>query len=410
MNANRMVVGGVASILAACGAASGQQYTLYIQEALSTFGTPEAYFFDVNNAGAATGFMTYTEQLPSGSFSTSYKGFRWTPTGGPEVFVDYSNINGINNLGDMVVGATVLWNDGSFSSVPAVPGYPSVRAADINDNGMFVGSSHWKSTSSSSFDRAIYWTQATGTVDLTSVIPAADVANDVNNAGEIVGYVSFTSGFQDKRAFYYDTNTGEVVDLATMLHGPSIGSSNATGISELGVVVGEGTHSTNQYSGWTWSKSAGFTFMPGLGAGAADMNHPTGIDSDGSVVGYAFNGAAWRAYKWDANSGMVDLNTLVTAPNNFILDRALAISDSGVIVGDGHFGPGFGLGVGWVLVPESSGCYADCDASGSLDFFDFLCFQNEFASGTAYADCDASGSLDFFDFLCFQNQFALGCP
>ena len=55
-------------------------------------------------------------------------------------------------------------------------------------------------------------------------------------------------------------------------------------------------------------------------------------------------------------------------------------------------------------------CYADCDMSGSLDFFDFLCFQNEFANGTAFADCDMSGSLDFFDFLCFQNAFAAGCP
>jgi hypothetical protein len=55
-------------------------------------------------------------------------------------------------------------------------------------------------------------------------------------------------------------------------------------------------------------------------------------------------------------------------------------------------------------------CYADCDESGELDFFDFLCFQNEFAAGTEYADCDESGELDFFDFLCFQNEFAAGCP
>ena len=27
-----------------------------------------------------------------------------------------------------------------------------------------------------------------------------------------------------------------------------------------------------------------------------------------------------------------------------------------------------------------------------------------------YADCDRSGELDFFDFLCFQDQFAMGCP
>jgi hypothetical protein len=54
-------------------------------------------------------------------------------------------------------------------------------------------------------------------------------------------------------------------------------------------------------------------------------------------------------------------------------------------------------------------CIADCDGSGSLDFFDFLCFQNGFATGDPRADCDGSGALDFFDFLCFQNAFAAGC-
>jgi hypothetical protein len=55
------------------------------------------------------------------------------------------------------------------------------------------------------------------------------------------------------------------------------------------------------------------------------------------------------------------------------------------------------------------GCYADCDGSGGLDLFDFLCFQNLFATGDLYADCDESGALDLFDFLCFQNLFAAGC-
>ena len=69
-----------------------------------------------------------------------------------------------------------------------------------------------------------------------------------------------------------------------------------------------------------------------------------------------------------------------------------------------------GVGTNVKAFRTESACYADCDGSGSLDFFDFLCFQNEFAAGAAYADCDQSGSLDFFDFLCFQNEFAAGCP
>jgi hypothetical protein len=55
-------------------------------------------------------------------------------------------------------------------------------------------------------------------------------------------------------------------------------------------------------------------------------------------------------------------------------------------------------------------CYPDCDGSGALDFFDFLCFLNQFGLGDPTADCDGTGTLDFFDFLCFQNAFAAGCP
>ena len=61
------------------------------------------------------------------------------------------------------------------------------------------------------------------------------------------------------------------------------------------------------------------------------------------------------------------------------------------------------------LMPDAAldiPCYGDCDGDGELTFFDFLCFQNEFANGQAAADCDADGSLTFFDFLCFQNAFA----
>jgi len=54
-------------------------------------------------------------------------------------------------------------------------------------------------------------------------------------------------------------------------------------------------------------------------------------------------------------------------------------------------------------------CYADCNGSGALDVFDFLCFQDKFVQGDPEADCDGSGSLDIFDFLCFQDAFATGC-
>ena len=52
-------------------------------------------------------------------------------------------------------------------------------------------------------------------------------------------------------------------------------------------------------------------------------------------------------------------------------------------------------------LPPAPPCYADCDGSGDLTFFDFLCFQNLFAALDPGADCDGDGAHTFFDFLCF---------
>ncbi|MCA9278060.1 MAG: hypothetical protein H6815_04640 [Phycisphaeraceae bacterium] len=57
-----------------------------------------------------------------------------------------------------------------------------------------------------------------------------------------------------------------------------------------------------------------------------------------------------------------------------------------------------------------AGCYADCDGSGALNIFDYICFGNEYAAGTSYADCDGSGQLNIFDYICFGNEYAAGCP
>ncbi|MFG0286385.1 MAG: GC-type dockerin domain-anchored protein, partial [Phycisphaerales bacterium JB039] len=56
-----------------------------------------------------------------------------------------------------------------------------------------------------------------------------------------------------------------------------------------------------------------------------------------------------------------------------------------------------------------TGCLPDFDDNGSLDFFDFLAFQNAFAMGDRRADLNKDGFLSLFDFLVFQNAFELGC-
>ncbi|MCA9278061.1 MAG: hypothetical protein H6815_04645 [Phycisphaeraceae bacterium] len=72
-------------------------------------------------------------------------------------------------------------------------------------------------------------------------------------------------------------------------------------------------------------------------------------------------------------------------------------------------------GTGWtcagIAIREAgTTCYADCDGSGQLNIFDYICFGNEYAAGTSYADCDGSGQLNIFDYICFGNEYAAGCP
>lgn len=60
---------------------------------------------------------------------------------------------------------------------------------------------------------------------------------------------------------------------------------------------------------------------------------------------------------------------------------------------------------------EPRGCSpADiAEPLGSLDVFDFLAYQNQFALEDPRADLDGDGAFTLFDFLAFQGLFALGC-
>jgi hypothetical protein len=64
----------------------------------------------------------------------------------------------------------------------------------------------------------------------------------------------------------------------------------------------------------------------------------------------------------------------------------------------------------WVEDQIPGECIADCDGSGLLDLFDFLCFTNGFNAGDPGADLTGDGVLDLFDFLAFVNLFNAGCP
>ena len=62
--------------------------------------------------------------------------------------------------------------------------------------------------------------------------------------------------------------------------------------------------------------------------------------------------------------------------------------------------------------PDGSwtGCLADMNSDGVLDFFDVQLFLSLFAAHDPRADCTGDGTFDFFDVLGFLNAFSEGCP
>ncbi|MCA9279875.1 MAG: hypothetical protein H6815_05445 [Phycisphaeraceae bacterium] len=87
----------------------------------------------------------------------------------------------------------------------------------------------------------------------------------------------------------------------------------------------------------------------------------------------------------------------------------------GAIANDLNFTPNqFGIGTrmysGSINYTELDSCYADCDGSGSLNIFDYICFGNEYSAQTSYGDCDGNSMWNIFDYICFGNEYSAGCP
>jgi len=58
----------------------------------------------------------------------------------------------------------------------------------------------------------------------------------------------------------------------------------------------------------------------------------------------------------------------------------------------------------------ATGCLADLNGDGTLDFFDISAFLTAFSSGDIAADFTGDGVFDFFDISAFLTEFSAGCP
>lgn len=210
-----------------------------------------------------------------------------------------------------------------------------------------------------------------------------------------------------------------------------------TGGDELGSDVAVDGSGNAYISGWTpgslggqgndafiakYSTSGSLLWTTQLGTGDDDGARGVAVDGSGNayIGGYTTGSLGGPSAgltdaflaKYDPLGGLL-WKTQVGTPQHEGA-RGVAVNGSGNAYIAGYTygnlgGPNLGDSDAF-LVKFTESCYADCDQSGGLDLFDFLCFLNAFNASDPYADCDNSGGLDLFDFLCFTNAFNNGCP
>jgi len=340
----------------AAGARAADVYDFrYVDAFQPDYDLRESYLFDLDNHGRGCGFAT---DLPS------YSGFAWSDAlGKSRVTIAYPRA--INDLGQVAGGDRVLdLATGAVRAIAPVPGAVRAPSAlDINDRGVVVGYAEtcFCSNSDHILQIPFVWDEVQGSRSI-----------DVAGAKELVRINASNLAAGNTRggspdAFTYDVATGRTVRLGATFEPDPYPWTEAIDVNASGVVTGRHRAPDAQsWLGYVWTEANGPTLLPTLVAGLSV--YPWALNDPGAVVGMAEVSAhEWHAFVWDATGGMQDLNTLVTPPAGFVLDRALAINERGWIAGDGHFGPGWSSSQAFVLVPRDGSPLAVPDGAARGD-------------------------------------------
>lgn len=235
--------------------------------------------------------------------------------------VGYSQVTGLTNLdhqrGNDAYHA-FLYSGGIMADLGTLGGTRS-QAFSINDHGQIVGGS----TTTTIPEQHAFLYSGGVMNDLGTLGGSQSIALGINQSGQIVGY-SATTGNLGTRGFLY--SGGAMNDIGTL--GGS--SSYAYGLNDSGEVVG--------YSNTTAGTQHAFLYTGGamvdLGTLGGVESYAYGVNNSGEIVGSLYSPGSSRAFLYSGGS-MIDLNSLLPAGSDWSLNNAVAINDSGLILGDG---------------------------------------------------------------------------
>jgi probable HAF family extracellular repeat protein len=198
----------------------------------------------------------------------------------------------------VMMGTVLVVTLGSVQAAPrytvadlgTLPGGSNSVATGINASGQVVGWANLRAAG------AVKWTHGV-IADLGTLGGNNSVASGINAGGQVVGWANLPGEVNAKHAVEW--TQGVITDLGTL---PGGTFSVATGINANGQVVGQ----------------------------AATVGVIGQIAGQPPTVGKVFH-----AFLWTSSGGITDLNSLIDPGLGWTLMNAVAINDSGQIVGDG---------------------------------------------------------------------------
>lgn len=273
--------------------------------------------------------------------------FIWTQAGGivglgPLTGSPYCVSNSANDLG-AVVGTCaqtvfgsgrqpVIWFEGKASVLP-LPGAETIGDANqINNVGVAVGSA-----GGGSLQRGIIYSGSTGEI-ITQTTPGAAffvTAFGINDSGRVVGQGIDPNNAARNVGIVYDIGDDSAFEVGSL---PGMNGALAFGVSNAGHVVGSAMQNQGAGTPFIWTEAGGMTAIPlptGTSQGSA-----RGVNSNGWAVGTASSAFA-IPFLYDG-SNTYRLADLIPKGTGWDLSMntssgAMAISESGVIVGTGMF-------------------------------------------------------------------------